>query len=300
MINKTVNKAKIVGSLIPPKKKEGVGATVTRVLPNRLGVNMDPFLMMDYASVRLPGGFPDHPHRGFETITYVIDGALLHEDFKGHKGRLEQGDVQWMTAGKGIVHAEMPESYDKDSVAFQLWLNLAKKDKVCEPRYQEFKKKDIPFVNKPGFTARVISGSVFDVKGNIEARTPTHFIDFGIENNKTYNHEIPAGWNSFLYIYQGSLIINEKEYEQGRAVFFEVAKTDTEVSFKGLNKDSKVTHFVWVSGLPIKETVVQYGPFVMNTQKEIYQAFEDYEERKNGFESLEGWRSKISELSKNK
>lgn len=128
----------------PSWQGEGVGAKVLRVIGNQYLDRLDPFLMLDYFKVRLPAGFPDHPHRGFETVTYMKQGRIFHEDFKGHKGVIGPGDIQWMTAGKGIVHAEMPASKDEDSIGLQLWLNLRANEKMIEPRYQELTSDQIP------------------------------------------------------------------------------------------------------------------------------------------------------------
>lgn len=134
-MNTSLSRASVLKSYQPELQNEGLGAWVTRVIGSEEMRRFDPFLVLDYARVRLPNGFPDHPHRGFETVSYIKEGSIFHEDFKGHKGKLEAGDVQWMTAGKGIVHAEMPGSKNEDTVGFQLWLNLAKKDKMVDPRY---------------------------------------------------------------------------------------------------------------------------------------------------------------------
>ena len=169
--------------------------------------NLDPFLMLDFFNVKLPAGFPDHPHRGFETVTYMLSGETHHEDFTGTKGVIGPGDIQWMTAGRGIVHAEMPGSFEESSIGFQLWINLEASKKFCQPQYQEFKSDQIPvFDDGMGMRAKVVSGSVFGVQGPIEARTPAYYIDFIFDAaDKSYRHTIPAGWNSLIVLYQGSL-----------------------------------------------------------------------------------------------
>ena len=194
----------------PPKIGEGDGATVTRIIGRQQLLSLDPFLMLDLFKVKLPAGFPDHPHRGFETVTYMLDGEVHHEDFKGHRGIVGPGDIQWMTAGKGIVHAEMPGSWEQDSYGFQLWINLTSKSKFCEPGYQEFSAKNIPQYKDNQMIAKVISGDVFGVKGPIVARTPTYFIDFQFaEKGAMYYHDIPAGWSSLVVCYQGSLKLQD-------------------------------------------------------------------------------------------
>ena len=171
---------------------------------------MDPFLMLDLFNVKLPAGFPDHPHRGFETVTYMLSGSMCHEDFKGHAGEIKAGDIQWMTAGKGIVHAEMPASFDIPAVGFQLWINLDAKSKFCEPGYQEFLSQTIPVYNDDKISAKVIAGEVFGMKGPVVARTPTYFIDFSMKKGSQYKHVIPKTWNSMIVVHSGSLGIQNK------------------------------------------------------------------------------------------
>ena len=161
-----------------------MGAKVRRFIGVKHNEHLDPFLMLDLARVRLPAGFPDHPHRGFETVSYMLSGSIAHEDFKGHKGIIGPGDVQWMTAGKGILHSEVPTSYDEDSFGFQLWVNLDRKNKFCEPRYQDFSNSEIPVYKDDLMTAKVISGEVLGVKGPIEAKVPTFYLDFYMNKGK--------------------------------------------------------------------------------------------------------------------
>jgi len=171
----------------PPVVPEGDGASVMRVIGSRgLTKDMDPFLMLDYFTGKLPGGFPDHPHRGFETVSYLLKGKFYHEDFMGNKGVLEPGDIQWMTAGRGIVHAEMPGSFDEPSTGFQLWLNLRAKDKMQAPSYQEFKKDKLPRVEKDGVSLVLIAGEALGQKGPIYTRTPAFYIDVKMQKNTTY------------------------------------------------------------------------------------------------------------------
>ena len=210
-----LNFKKIKKVFKPELQDEGVGAKVRRIIGSHIlkKSEMDPFLMLDHASVKLPAGFPDHPHRGFETVSYLIKGKMYHEDFKGHKGTLEAGDVQWMTAGKGIVHAEIPASKTEPSVGFQLWINLRKEDKMIEPVYQEIKKDKIPLVDKwddEGVKAKVIAGESFDVKGPIYTRTPAEYIDFQLKEGAVYRHTIPAKWNFLVYVFEGSFEITQE------------------------------------------------------------------------------------------
>lgn len=163
--------------------------------------SLDPFLMLDNYRAQLPGGFPDHPHRGMETVSYVLSGEKLHEDFKGHKDNLLAGDVQFMTAGRGIVHAEMPASFDEPVVGFALWINLERAQKYCEPGYQNFKAAEIPVYQDEKMSAKVLSGEVLGVKGPIQAKTPIFFIDMTMQAGAEYEHVIPKGWNSMIVVH---------------------------------------------------------------------------------------------------
>lgn len=296
-MDKTALKTKKVSKIFKPQQQnEGVGAKVRRVIGGAKldKTKMDPFIMMDHFNVKLPAGFPDHPHRGFETVTYIKSGSILHEDFKGHKGEIKAGDVQWMTAGKGIVHSEIPSSRTEPAVGFQLWINLASEHKMIEPQYQEFLSEDIPLYNGDGFKARVIAGEVFDVKGPIYARTPAEYIDFMFDEiDSTYTHTVPAGQNALLYVYEGKIELQGAEGADASiigsttAVFFETTDlTDESITIRAL---SDKVGFVYVSGKPLKEKIVSYGPFVMNTEDEINEAISDYQSSDNGFENADQW-----------
>ena len=160
---------------------EGDGAKVRRIIGTHIlsQKEMDPFLVLDYFNVSLPNGFPDHPHRGFETVTYMLNGSMHHEDFRNHRGTIGPGDIQWMTAGRGIVHSEIPASKIQPAIGFQLWINLRKQEKMKAPAYQEYSKDQIPLVDNwetQGVKAKVIAGEIFNVKGPIYTRTPTEYI----------------------------------------------------------------------------------------------------------------------------
>ena len=295
---------KTVKRIVTPKEQaEGVGAKTKRVI----GANaikqreMDPFLMLDYFSVKLPAGFPDHPHRGFEVVTYMIKGKMYHEDFKGHKGALSPGDVQWMTAGKGIMHAEIPASKTEPAIGFQLWINLKKEDKKIEPAYQELKKEEIPCVDKwddEGIIARVIAGESFDVKGPIYTRTPAEYIDFEVKKGSIYRHTVPAKWNILVFAFEGKFEITQddgkaKKLGKESAAFMEISDSDEILEFKGLGDNNRL---MLLAGLPLKEPIAAYGPFVMNTEEEISETFSDYQNSENGFEEGETWESEIKNL----
>ncbi|CAI2370322.1 unnamed protein product [Moneuplotes crassus] len=298
-----LNKKTIMKIWKPKYQGEGKGARVRRIIGSHAlnKKEMDPFLMLDHFNVKLPAGFPDHPHRGFETVTYMISGKIHHEDFRGHKGTIGPGDIQWMTAGKGIVHAEIPASKTEASIGFQLWINLKKEDKMKEPAYQEYLKDDIPFVDKwknEGVRARVIAGEAFDVKGPIYTRTPAEFIDFELDKDSVYQHTIPEKWNFLVYCFKGSFEISQedgetKKIDSGTSAFMEVSDDDEILEIKGLEEGSR---FMLIAGLPLKEPIASYGPFVMNTDDEISDTISDYQDSDNGFEGADTWESEIKDL----
>jgi redox-sensitive bicupin YhaK (pirin superfamily) len=192
-------------------KGEGVGATVRRAIGVNELPDLDPFLMLDFFKVKLPAGFPDHPHRGFETVTYMISGKILHEDFKGNAGEIGPGDVQWMTAGKGIVHAEMPASHHEDSIGFQLWINLPKEKKLNAPKYQEFLKGQLPVYEEEGIRVIVIAGQYKGVEALIQPESTAHYYDVHLSPEKSFDIDIPEGWNGLVYPYVGtSLNVNNQ------------------------------------------------------------------------------------------
>ena len=274
---------KISQTFVPREQAEGVGAKVKRFIGVRNLPNLDPFLMLDNFNVKLPAGFPDHPHRGMETVTYMLSGEMLHEDFKGNAGNLGPGDVQWMTAGKGIVHAEIPASFDIPANGFQLWLNLDRKNKYCEPQYQEYKANDIPVFKNDEMIAKVVAGEVFGVKGPVTARTPAYFIDFNIKKGTSYQHIIPKEWNSMIVCHSGSLLIQDaKQVSKGGCCVFEINENSDEILKLDILEDN--TKFVMLAGKPINEPIAAQGPFVLNEKNELYRAFDDYQCGKNGFE----------------
>uniref|UniRef100_A0A8C8SJE2 Pirin n=1 Tax=Pelusios castaneus TaxID=367368 RepID=A0A8C8SJE2_9SAUR len=254
--------------------------------------NLDPFLLLDEFKGGKPAGFPDHPHRGFETVTYLLDGgSMAHEDFCGHAGKLDPGDLQWMTAGRGIVHAEMLCS-EEPAHALQLWVNLKSSEKMVEPQYQELKNKDIPKPSKNGVTVSVISGEALGVKSKVFTRTPTLYLDFKLDKGAKHIQPVPKGWTSFIYTLSGNLYVGSNDAQQ-KIEPHHTAMLDDGDCVQLENKDPERNHFVLIAGEPIKESVVQYGPFVMNTQEEIKQAIDDYKNAKAGFERAATWKSKI-------
>jgi len=225
----------------------------------------------------------------------MTEGSVHHEDFKGNKGTIGPGDLQWMTAGKGIVHAEMPASSEEFSVGFQLWINLAAKDKMCDPQYQEIKADKIPVATQDNVTVKVIAGESLGQKGPIYARTPALYLDVHMEKNSKFEQVIPKGWNTFSFVYGGQAFYGgeKAKADPKTAVIFKKDDNETVV----IETHEKPAKLILISGLPLEEKVAQYGPFVLNDQKGLRQAFSDYQEGKNGFENAPAWESKIKDLA---
>ncbi|XP_038841221.1 pirin isoform X2 [Salvelinus namaycush] len=267
---------RVVKTVLSVEQVEGVGAHVRRSIGRKELINLDPFLMLDEFKVKKPSGFPDHPHRGFETVTYVLKGVSAHEDFCGHAGLLKPGDLQWMTAGRGVVHAEMPVS-EEPVQGLQLWVNLRREDKMVEPQYQELKDSQVPKPSREGVTVAVISGQALGVQSKIFTRTPTLYLDFKLDGGAKHVQPVPSGPDA-----------EQQKVEPHHTIVF-----DDGDCIAVENQTSEVSHFVLIAGQPINEPVVQHGPFVMNTEEEINQAVTDYRTGTNGFERAKAWRSKI-------
>jgi len=290
---------KLIEKVFAPREiSEGVGAKVRRIIGTPQLPRMDPFLILDHFSTKLPGGFPDHPHRGFETVTYMLEGQIHHQDFKGNKGTLSPGDVQWMTAGKGILHAEMPASFEEESVGFQLWINLTAKDKFCEPQYQEISKEKVPIAKTENVTVKVIAGESLGMKGPIYARTPALYLDVEMGPNATFDQLIPKGWNAFSYVYKGEAFFGGKQTKAGKNTAVVLKKDDNDVLVVETKEES--SKFIVIAGQPMNEPIVSYGPFVLSNEEQLEQTFEDFQFGQNGFENAPGWKSEIKNLVKKK
>ncbi|CAL5405432.1 unnamed protein product [Camellia sinensis] len=278
----------VVKKFLARPQHEGVGAIVRRSIGRFELKYFDPFLVLDEFSVSAPAGFPDHPHRGFETVTYMLQGAVTHEDFEGHKGTIGVGDLQWMTAGRGILHSEMPAAQGTQK-GLQLWINLSSKYKMIEPRYQEIASKDIAEASKDGVNVRVIAGEALGAKSPIYTRTPTMYLDFTLNPGTHLEQPIPVSWNAFVYVLEGEGVFgNSKSLA---VTSHHLLLLGTGDGLEAWNKSSKPLRFILVGGEPLGEPVMQLGPFVMNTQEEIDQTIEDYESYINGFEKARHWRS---------
>ena len=263
---------------------DGAGVKLNRVLTQNLQHRLDPFLMLDVFGSDQAGdyiaGFPDHPHRGFETITYMIAGRMLHRDSAGHQGLLENGGVQWMTAGKGVIHSEIPQQEQGVMEGFQLWLNLPKRDKMSAPWYRDFKAAELPkFETEEGVAVTVIAGDSHGVSGAVTRdATQPNYLDLHLPGGSRFAQQLPAGHNAFVYVYRGEVSIAGKVVPAQRmAILANEAQADGVVIEAGV--DARV---LLISGQPLKEPIVQYGPFVMNSQDEIYQALSDFRDGRLG------------------
>jgi quercetin 2,3-dioxygenase len=258
---------------------DGAGVKLTRVLTQDLQHRLDPFLMLDAFGTDNPGdyigGFPDHPHRGFETVTYMIAGRMRHRDSAGNEGLLTNGGVQWMTAGRGVIHSEMPEQEDGRMEGFQLWLNLGASDKMQPAWYRDIPTGEIPEAKRAGATVRVIAGESQGVKGAMQRdRTAPLYLDIHLEPGVRFEQLLPATHNAFVYVYRGALAIGERRVDTQRmAVLANTPGSDGVV----LQTLDSPTRALLIAGAPLREQIAQYGPFVMNTRDELIQAVQDYQ-----------------------
>lgn len=239
----------------------------------------DPFLLMAEDWFNASGGFETHPHRGFETITYLLEGRVAHEDNHGGKGVLGPGDVQWMTAGRGVLHSELAHG-DSTVHSLQLWLNLPAKDKMTTPRYQDLRGEAMPVRREPGATARVFSGRSGDVQGPALNHVPVTMVDFRLEAGATIRQEVPAGSNGFVYVLsgKGSIGADSTAVRAGQVAWFaplSATPGDKASTVLTLAADSAMQAILW-AGEPLREPVVARGPFVMNSLAEVQQAYADF------------------------
>ncbi|CAG9460114.1 unnamed protein product [Pedinophyceae sp. YPF-701] len=255
---------------------EGAGVRVTRTVGTPALRNLDPFLMLD--ELRCPAeeaaaGFPDHPHRGFETCTIMFTGSMRHKDSCGNEGLLKSGGVQLMTAGRGIIHSEMPEMEPGEPLwGFQLWQNLPAKDKMCKPQYQDIQADKIPVATADGVTVRVLAGEALGTKGVITLRNPGMMLDVQLQEGATFQQHVPSEYNAFAYVCDGAGKLSGQKVAKEHAVVFAREGDLVEAS-----AGAEGMRFLLFAGKPIGEKIVQYGPFVMNTEAEIEQAFLDYQ-----------------------
>jgi redox-sensitive bicupin YhaK (pirin superfamily) len=264
--------------IIGQATSDGAGVKLTRVLTHDLQHRLDPFLMLDAFGTDNPddyiGGFPDHPHRGFETVTYMIAGRLRHRDNAGHEGLLQNGGVQWMTAGRGIIHSELPEQEHGRMEGFQLWLNLPARDKMQPAGYRDIPSDEIPQWQGAGVLARVIAGSTHGVAGAMQRDvTQPLYLDLHLEPGARFEQPLDAAHNAFVYVYRGELAIGDQAVPPQRMA---ILRNDAGTDGVLLQAGDQPTRALLIAGAPLKEPIAQYGPFVMNTQEQIFQAVEDF------------------------
>ena len=254
---------------------EGAGVRLKRVLGNDNNSTLDPFLLLDHFGSDNPKdyikGFPWHPHRGMETVTYMWTGEVEHGDSMGNRGMIKEGDVQWMTAGSGIIHQEMPQKYEGLMQGFQLWVNLPAKKKMIDPKYRGIAKEQIPIVQKDGMKIKLIAGKVDETQGPVrDLAIAIEYFDVELAPGKVFEHAISENCTAFAYIVNGSIKVLGQTIVAGQCAVFgsgDLIKIGSSLGGR----------FLFVSGEPLKEPVAWRGPIVMNTQEELNRAFEELE-----------------------
>ena len=266
--------------------QDGAGVKLTRVLTQKLQERLDPYLMLDNFKSHNPddyvAGFPNHPHRGFETITYMITGRMRHRDSAGNEGLLQNGGVQWMTAASGVIHSELPEQENGAMEGFQLWLNLPAKDKMNDPWYKDFQSDDLPkYSTEDGVDVTVIAGQSHGIEGAVTRDiTEPSYLDIYLPAGTSFSQAIPADHNAFAFVYRGTIeIAGETVPTKTMAILENNTDTDGVTITADSSEDTKV---ILITGRPLGEPIVQYGPFVMNNQQEIMQAVTDFQSGKFG------------------
>lgn len=291
---------KIAQSFLAVEQAEGAGARVRRSIGTPKLRNLTPFLMLDHFTIPPGAGFSDHGHRGMTTVTYVLSGGVDHEDFAGNKGTISEGDLQFMTAGRGIVHAEMPRQ-NEDGTAntgMQLWVDLPKELKSCEPRYRDVRASEIPEATADDgkVHVKIISGKAYETESLQElAPTPVWLLDFTVQPGGKVKQALPKGWNAFAYLLNGTTIFSSggvsRPIPQYHNVVFEKEGDSIEAQVE--EGAEQASRFLLVAGMPLDQPIVQYGPFVVTSRDEVMQALMDYQTHSNGFERAKGWESEI-------
>ena len=281
---------RVIRSVDATRSLEGAGFVVRRPFPGPDLALVDPFLMLDEMgpSEYPPGdakGAPDHPHRGFETVTYILEGEMEHRDSVGNRGVMRPGDVQWMTAGAGVIHSEMPtDEFQRRGGrmhGFQLWVNLPREDKLMRPRYQDLRAADIPVVDSGGATVRVIAGEFAGRAGAGETRIPIVFLHATVRPGATLEVPVPADHSAFVYAFGGSgQAGRDTPLVDGRLVQF--APGEGAITVRVGDDAPEPLEALILAGRPLREPIARYGPFVMNTREEIIQAFDDYQSGRMG------------------
>jgi redox-sensitive bicupin YhaK (pirin superfamily) len=276
----TVTRPRSVERLIAGQPtSDGAGVKLTRVLTQPLQRRLDPFLMLDAFGTDnredYIGGFPDHPHRGFETVTYMIAGRMRHRDSAGHEGLLQNGGVQWMTAGRGVIHSELPEQEDGRMEGFQLWLNLPAKDKLRAPWYRDIQSADIPeFTTADGVKVRAIAGRSHGVEAAMQRDvTEPLYLDLELPAGASFTQSLPSSHNAFVYVYRGGIGIGDVDVPLQRMAILRNEPDSDGVVLRA----RAASRVLLIAGKPLGEPIAQHGPFVMNTNEEIFQAVRDYQ-----------------------
>ena len=281
----TVSRARTVEHVVAGQPtSDGAGVKLTRVVTQHLQRRLDPFLMLDAFGTDNPqdyiAGFPDHPHRGFETVTYMIAGRMRHRDSAGHEGLLQNGGVQWMTAGRGVIHSELPEQEEGRMEGFQLWLNLPARDKMRAPWYRDIGTDEIPeLTTAEGVRVRVIAGESHGVAGAMQREvTEPVYLDIELPAGATFAQALPAGHNAFVYVYRGGVKIEGTDVPVQRMAILDNNGGD------GVRITAPAaSRVLLIAGKPLNEPIAQYGPFLMNTNYEIAEAIDDYRQGKFGY-----------------
>jgi redox-sensitive bicupin YhaK (pirin superfamily) len=261
---------------------DGAGVKINRLLTQTLQRRLDPFLMLDaFGSDKANdyiAGFPEHPHRGFETVSYMITGRMRHKDSAGNEGLLSSGGLQWMTAGRGVIHSEMPEQADGVMEGFQLWLNLPAEDKMCQPWYRDFPDEQVPrFVTEIGVTVKVIAGHSHGVNGTVQRSvTEPVFLDITLRPGTSFSTQLPEAHNAFFYTLRGAVGVNGKPVPLMRMAILETVAGTDGVTLEAAADAIEDARVILIAGHPLGEPIAQHGPFVMNTQAELVTAMNDF------------------------
>jgi len=272
--------SRTVAQLVPALEvTEGAGVSVYRSIGTPARRNLDPFLMLDQFATDNPddyiAGFPDHPHRGFNTFTYMLDGHMEHRDSMGNRGDLGPGGAQWMKAASGIIHSEMPQQIDGLMWGFQLWINLPAQQKMSAPAYQEISPASVPVIEDGKSRVRLLAGESGEHTGPVtDPNTDVQFLDVHIESDGRFAHRLPKDHTAFIYVYEGNAKIEDTEIPAQHLAILSPGETIQ------LTANEGGCRTLLVAGKPIGEPIVQYGPFVMNTREEIQQAMADYRDGK--------------------
>jgi redox-sensitive bicupin YhaK (pirin superfamily) len=276
-----VNHRTVVRTVLPEATFDGAGVKLKRLIASRTLDHLDPFLLLDHFGSENPddyiSGFPMHPHRGIETVTYMLEGSVRHRDTIGNTGTIHSGDIQWMTAGSGIMHEEMPQLSGGKLSGFQLWVNLPAKLKMTKPRYQEVKNENIPVVStENGATVKVIAGSFNGVQGAVsEIYIDPVYLDVKMPVNSSISIPVQEGHTVFVYLYSGEGMFGIDDSGKGKMISGPVLSIFSDGNQLDIMTLDKAARFLLVSGRPLHEPIARYGPFVMNTQEEIEQTLRD-------------------------